>query len=241
MFYKTEGIVLHGLKYGDSGRIVTVYTEAFGRCTFLLQGIHGKKSANKANLLQPLFILAMDVDHRQGRELQRARELRIQHPYQSVPYDIVKSSQAIFLAELLYKVLKEEEARPELFQFLTHSFQILDLLQVGAANFHVSFLIQLSRYMGFAPSNNYCAEKPFFDMPSGAFTGSKPPHGYYIAPAEARIFSEIMDSSYEEAGKMNLTALLRNELLLKMIDYFSLHLGIRLQVKSQEVLRELFS
>jgi len=241
MFYKTEGIVLHGLKYGDSGRIVTVYTELFGRCTFLLQGIHGKKSANKANLLQPLFLLEMEVDHRQGRELQRARELRIQHPYQSVPYDIVKSSQALFLAELLYKVLKEEESRPELFQFLFHSFQIFDLLQQGAANFHVSFLVQLTRYMGFSPTNNYSVDNSFFDMSTGAFAGTRPPHTYYLEPAESRIFSEIIGNSYEETSQMNFTALQRNQLLTKLIDYFSLHLGIRLQVKSQEILREIFS
>jgi DNA repair protein RecO (recombination protein O) len=157
MFSRSEGIVLHSLKYGDSGRIVTVYTEAFGRCSFLLQGLHAKKSANKANLLQPLFLIELEMDHRQGRTLQRARELRINHPYQTVPYDIVKSSQAIFLAEFLYKTLREEEARTELFQFLSHSFQILDLLQTGAANFHLLFLLQLSRYMGFGPRNDYAA------------------------------------------------------------------------------------
>ena len=81
----------------------------------------------------------MEIDHRQGRELQRAREIRTNHPYQTVPYDIVKASQAIFLAELLFKVLKEEEARPKLFQFLSHSFQIFDLLQHGEANFHFAF------------------------------------------------------------------------------------------------------
>ena len=241
MFYKTEGIVLHGIKYGDTGRIVTVYTEAFGRSSFILQGIHAKKSAHKANLLQPLFLLEMEVDHRQGRELQHARELKIRHPYQTVPYDIVKSSQAIFLAELLYKVLKEEEARAELFQFLSHSFQLFDLLQKGVANFHLAFLIQLTRYMGFAPANNYSEEKPLFDMAAGTFIVHKPPHPYYFEPEESKVFSEILNSSYEEIGQINLTSVLRNLLLQKMIDYFSLHLGIRLQVKSLEVLRELFS
>jgi DNA repair protein RecO (recombination protein O) len=241
MFYKTEGIVLHGLKYGDSGKIVTVYTEAFGRCSFILQGIHAKKSANKANLLQPLFLLEMEIEHRQGRELQRARELRICHPYQSVPYDIVKSSQAIFLAELLYKVLREEEARPELFHFLSNSFQILDLLQSGVANFHLIFLIHLSRYMGFAPTNNFNDDQQFFDMASGSFTNGRPPHLNYLEPGECLYFKEFMDISYEEAGTIRVSATIRNRLLQKMVEYFSLHLGIRLQIKSLEILGELFS
>ncbi|MCK9412137.1 MAG: DNA repair protein RecO [Prolixibacteraceae bacterium] len=241
MFHKTEGIVLHGLKYGDSARIVTVYTEAFGRCSFILQGIHSKKSSNKANLLQPLFLLDMEIDHRQGRELQRAREIRTNHPYNTVPYDIVKASQAIFLAELLFKVLKEEEARPELFQFLAHSFRIFDLIQHGVANFHIAFLIQLTRYMGFEPTDNFSEEKPILDMASGLFVASRPPHPYFMEQIESRIFAELIASPYEEIGNIALNSTLRYQILVKIIDYFSLHLGIHLHIKSLEVLRELFT
>lgn len=241
MFSKTEGIILHGLKYGDSGRIVTVYTEAFGRSSFLLQGIHAKKSTGKANILQPLFLLEIEVDHRQGRELQRARELKISHPYETIPFDVHKSSQAIFLAEMLYRVLKEEEARPELYQFMSHSFRIFDLLREGRANFHLAFMIQLTRYMGFAPTNNWAEDRTFFDMVLGAFSGTKPPHIYFLDPAESRILSAFVNTSYEEIGGIALSSSSRNLFLLKIIDYFSLHLGIRLQLKSLDVLRELFS
>ena len=241
MYYKTEGIVLHGLKYGDTGKIVTVYTEAFGRCTFILQGIHARKSNSKANLLQPLFLLDLEVDHRQGRELQRAREIRIRYPYHSVPYDVVKSSQAIFLGELLYKVLKEEESREELFQFLSHSFQLLDLLQNGSANFHLLFMIHLSRYMGFELANNYSEQRIYFDMAVGNFSAIRPLHPNYLNPGESRIFSEIMGCSFDVIEKIVLTSTQRNWFLQKMIDYFSLHLGIRLQLKSLDVLHEIFS
>jgi len=241
MFYNTEGIVLHGLKYGDSGRIVTVYTEAFGRCTFILQGVHAKKSTGKANLLQPIFLLEMEVDHRQGRELQRAREIRIKYPYQSVPYDITKSSQAIFIAELLYKVLREEEPSSELYLFLSHSFQMLDLVEQGTANFHLVFLVQLTRLMGFAPTNNYSEERQFFDMVSGIFTNKRPPHPNHLEMEESRLLATLVSTSYDEIEKITLTAMQRNSFLLHMIDYFSLHLGIRLQLKSLEVLHDLFS
>ena len=135
-----------------TGRIVTVYTEAFGRCSFILQGIHSKNHQTK-----PTFTATFPAGHgdrsQAGLELQRAREIRTNHPYQTVPYDIVKASQAL-LAELLFKVLKEEEARPKLFQFLSHSFQIFDLLQHGEP-ISILPLIQLTRYMGFAPTDNF--------------------------------------------------------------------------------------
>lgn len=241
MYIKTEGIVLHSLKYGESGRIVTVYTEAFGRCSFILQGVHAKKSTGKANLLQPLFQLAMEVDHRQARELQHAREIRIRHPYQTIPYHIIKSSQAIFIAEILYKVLKEEESRPELYQFLSNSFRIFDLLQEGEANFHLSFLVQLTRYLGFAPTSNYSQENSVFDMASGDFIRNKPVHPYFWDPPESEVLSGFIHTPYEEIRTIALTSARRNLLLVKMIDYFSLHLGIRLQIKSLDILREMFA
>lgn len=241
MYHKTGGIVLHSIKYGETGKIVTVYTEAFGRTSFILQGIHSKKSSSKANLLQPLFLLDIEVDHKQGRELQRARELKIRYPYQTLPYNIIKSSQAIFLAEILYKVLREEESRIELFQFLSHSFQIFDLLYEGASDFHLVFLIQLTRYMGFAPANNYSEESSFFDMVSGTYVESRPHHVYFLTPEESRIFSKAANVSYEEIQNVNLSSTQRNLILTKIIEYFSLHLGIRLEVKSLRVLHELFS
>ena len=102
-------------------------------------------------------------------------------------------------------------------------------------------MIQLTKYMGFAPSDNYAPERSFLDMTTGAFTATKPPHDYYLEPAEGKIFSELIRCPYEDAGEIVLSAVQRNKLLPKMIDYYSLHLGIRLQIKSFEVLRDLFS
>ena len=131
MLQKSRGIVLRSLKYGDNGLITNIYTEAFGRMSFIMQGIHRKKSTVKANLLSQLSLLEMEVDFKPGRELQRVREVKNLSPFGSIPYEIIKSTQALFLAELLQKVLKEEESHPDLFEFLYHSIQVLDLMEKG--------------------------------------------------------------------------------------------------------------
>jgi DNA repair protein RecO (recombination protein O) len=95
--------------------------------------------------------------------------------------------------------------------------------------------------MGFAPTNNYNENQRFFDMASGNFTGTMPLHQSYLEPGESIFFKEFMDIPYEEAGKIKLSAAVRNRLLQKMVEYYSLHLGIRLQIKSLEILGELFS
>jgi DNA repair protein RecO (recombination protein O) len=95
--------------------------------------------------------------------------------------------------------------------------------------------------MGFSPTNNCNEERKFFDMASGCFTLNKPIHSNFLDAGESHVFSLFIDCSYEEMGAISLTAAQRNQLIIKMIDYYSLHLGIRLQIKSLDVLREIFS
>ncbi|GET30522.1 DNA repair protein RecO [Prolixibacter sp. SD074] len=240
MQQKTRAIVLHYLRYGETSMIVTLYTEAFGRMSFMMQGIHGKKSRSKANLLQPLFLLDMEVSYKPGRELQRVKEMRNTLPYTTIPFEIGKSTQAMFLAEILYKVLREEEPRPELFEFLFHSVQYLDLATEGTANFHLVFLLQLARYLGFGPRDNYSGEKPYFDLRNGVFVTMPPPHPDYLMKEESRIFAKLIHVNFDSLATLKLDHKLRDRYLEALLNYFSLHLETTIHIKSLSILRELF-
>jgi len=239
MLQKTRGIVLHSLKYGDNGLITTIYTEAFGRMSFILQGIRGKKSTVKANLLSQLSLIEMEVDYKPGRELQRVRELKNISPFGSIPYQITKSSQALFLAELLFKVLKEEESHPELYDFLFRSIQVLDLMEDGTSNYHLLFLIQLTRYLGFSPTNNYSESNQFFDMIAGKFVLLPPDHPWYLKNLESSQLSRLLSMNYQNSNGFKPDKGLRNLLLQTLLDYYGLHLGNKLNLKSLEIIKEI--
>ena len=239
MLQKTRGIVLHCLKYGDSAIVATIYTEAFGRISFILQGTHGKKSIIKSNLLKHLFLLEMEVDHKQGRELQRVKELKNISPYGSIPFIILKSTQAIFLAEILGKVLHEEESRPELFEFLFHSFQIFDLMEEGIGNFHLIFLAQLTRFLGFAPTNNYTESNQIFDMIGGKFVLLPPQHPWFLRNPESSNLSKLLGTNYQNSSEFKPDKGFRQILLDTLLDYYGLHLGNKLNLKSLEIVREI--
>jgi DNA repair protein RecO (recombination protein O) len=136
---KTRGIVLQQIKYSDSQIIAHIYTEQFGRQAFMFRRAKSKKSGNSLNFLQPLFLLEIEAQIKDKRQIQRARELRNYPHFNNIPFDITKSSIAIFLAEILSRVLKEEEANAELFNFLYHSVLLLDEEKEHFANFHLLF------------------------------------------------------------------------------------------------------
>ncbi len=240
MHQKTRGIVLHSIKYGERGLITTIYTESFGRMSFIMQGIHSKKSVVKANLLRQLSLLEMEVDFRHGHELQRVREIKNSSPFSTIPYEITKSTQALFLAELLFKVLREEESRPELFAFLYGSIQFLDLMEEGISNFHLLFLIQLSRYLGFAPTNNYSASEPYFDLIAGKFAISPPDHPWHLKESESEILSKLLEMNYQDALFFKPDQAIRQTFISFILEYYGLHLGNKLQIKSLDILKQLF-
>jgi DNA repair protein RecO (recombination protein O) len=240
MLHKTRGIVLHTMKYTDNSVISHIYTEHFGRMSFMISGARGKKSSARINLLQHLSILDMEVYIKQTRDLQRVKEIRLNQHFSSVPYQPVKNTIALFVSEVLYKTLQEEEANQNLFSYLVNAILIFDLSGSGYANFHLVFLLGLTRYLGFLPQNNFSESTGFFDIENARFTVSQPMHPHYISAPSTSMLSELMRCTFEEMGRVRMKSEQRNVLLTSILDYYRFHLPGMGRIKSFDVLKEVF-
>ena len=240
MLYKTRGIVLNHIKYSETSLIVTIYTELFGRQSYIVQGVRGKKSKIRANLFQPLFLLDMEVYHKPKRDLQRAKEIQNASVFTSLPYDLRKSTLAIFMAEILYKTIQEQEPNKELFNYLFNSIQILDLKNKGTSNFHIYFLVHLTKYLGFFPENNYSETNCFFDLKAGGFVQIKPMHFSVLEKEASKVLSQILHFSENQHEDLVFEYKIRIQILEKMVEYYTLHNEGVSGIKSLEVLKEVF-
>lgn len=238
MLHKTRGIVLQTINYSDTSVIARIYTEQFGLQPYMVNGARGKKAKIKANVLQPLSIVEMVVYHKEKNTLQRISEIRNNQPFTSIPYNIVKTSIAIFLNELLCKAIREEEPNERLFGFLYSSVQILDLDPGSCSNFHLGFMIQLSKYLGFYPQGRACAETPYFDLQEGTFISKEPVHPYFLYPVHAQLLTQLMQADYSTASTLPIQKTQRKELLAKLILYYELHLPSLHEINSHRVLEE---
>jgi DNA repair protein RecO (recombination protein O) len=240
MIHKTRGLVIHTIKYTDNSVISHIYTEHFGRMSFMISGARGKKSSARVNLLQHLSILEMEVYIKQARDLQRIKEIRLHETFSSIPYHPVKNAIALFISEILYRTLKEEEPNPNLFSFLVNAIKIFDLSEKGYANFHLLFLLGLSRYLGFTPQNNYSSDKIFFDIENARFTTMQPLHPLFITPPASHALHDLLNCSFEDMDSIRLKSDSRNILLNGILDYYRYHLPVMGHIKSLMVLREIF-
>jgi DNA repair protein RecO len=240
MLYKTRGIVLNHLKYGDSSLVTTIYTEMFGRKTFLVQGVYGRKGKFRPTFFQPLTLLDLDVYINPKRDLQRIKEVAIECPFHSIPFVTVKSAVSLFVAEVLYKTLKEEEANPAMFDFLFHAIQIFDIKDSGSANFHLVFLLNLTKHLGFYPQDNYSAANCRFDPANGYFNAFLASSGDGKQKYISELFHQLMNVTFDGMEQPAMNHQTRNALLNLIIEYYNHHHGGLATLNSLPVLQSIF-
>jgi DNA repair protein RecO (recombination protein O) len=153
MLHKTRGIVFRFTKYGETSIIVNIFTELFGLQGYIVNGVRSKSSKSRMALFQPLTPLDMVVYHRANANLNRIKEIKCLQPFHSIQTDVKKSVISIFINELLNKTVKEESHAQEVFDFLFHAVSVLDEMKDGYENFHLLFMLKLSRYLGFGVQN----------------------------------------------------------------------------------------
>ena len=241
MQHSTRGIVLHQVNYSESSIVTKIYTELFGLQSYIVNGVRSKKSKFKSNIFQPLSLVEMVVYYKENKGLQRLSEIRCQPQLMNISSDIKKSSIAIFLNEVLIKVLKEEDNNSSLFDFLFHAIQLLDLNSNNGNNFHLQFLISLSRFAGFYPLGSYNESCRFFDMMEGKFVPVATGHPHIISDPYCKLFHQLINCSFEKNEDLKINNNERKILLAAILDYYRLHISNFGIIKSQHVLEEILA
>lgn len=241
MLSKTKGIVLKTINYSETSVVAKIYTEQFGLKSYLIRGVRKRKAKTKANNLALLSLLELEVNNRESKEMQYIKELRNAHIFQSLVYDIRKSSIAIFLNELIYNSIREEEANASLFQFLYSTIQLLDLIEDNFSSFHLHFAVQLSKYLGFGPADTSFVKGALFDLADGKFHENQRLGLYKLSVEESQFFYQASALSFQEFRKNGYSKLMRKKMLEHILNYYRFHLPDFKPLRSHEVLETVLS
>lgn len=240
MLYKTRGIVFRTVKYSDNSSITTIFTEKFGLRTYMIKGLGSSKTSLKKGAIQNLNLLNLVVYEKEKNNLQTIKEIESILPYHSIPFNIRKTSIIMFLNELLFHSIKEEAANQNLFDYVYHGLLEFDDLETGIENFHLQFIVGLTRFLGFFPRNNYSNQNMFFDLQEGVFVSDQPMHSNYLN-SELSEKLNLMQQGPECLDQLFLHSSARNELLERFLLYFRLHLPSFGELKSHLVLKEVLA
>lgn len=183
----------------------------------------------------------MVVYHKGSGNIQRVSELRHLPVFQNIPYDIIKSSITLFLNEVLYKSFRQHESDEVLFEFLFHAIEILDGISKGVSNFHVYFLLRLTRFMGFYPDTTLAGKADFFDLKNGCYSKIQPPHSLILEQPLSGLWTSFLNAKFDNLEELTISSAQRKQLLEKVLEYYRLHVEGFGQVRSHEVLEEVLA
>lgn len=240
MLTKTQAIVLHSLKYGETRLIVDMFTRSQGRQSFIVSIPKSVKGKIKKQLFQPLTLLEIESDLRPKLQLQKLSDVRLASPFSSIPFDPNKLSISLFIAEFLYYALRSEQHNEPLFDYIVNSIQWLDAQTDHFANFHLVFLMRLSRFLGFYPNLDHYQTGDYFDLRESVFLSTPPVHRDFLHPQEAEKIQLMMRMDFPTMHLFRMSHQERNRLLEVSLIYYRLHLPDFPELKSVSVLQELY-
>ena len=272
-----RGIVLRTVRYGDTSLIVDLFTESHGRMSFMASTLRAKRSVRSVSFWQPLSMVEFSAELLpNGGKLPRPSDVRTYYNYIDLPFSPIKSTLALFLAEFLSAALREEKENTPLYRYIESSLQWLDLADSPAsiANFHLAFLMHLSRFIGIYPnldvSGNLNPNPPlsavnsplstvhcqlptlncqlstlnsqlYFDLLAGTYCDRQPSHAHFLRNEEARVLPVLFRMNYPTMHLFRLSRRERQRILHVLNEYYRLHVPGFPELKSLEILQELFS
>ena len=238
LIYHTRAIVLRTVKFGESSLIVDMYTEQKGHQTFVINSVRKARAVTHASLLQLLSLVDLVAYHQDHKKIHRIKEVRSDHVWQSIPFDMRKSSVITCLAEVCSKCITTADPHPELFTFLRDSLIEYDHPDHFDRDFLIRFIVSLSHFLGFGidvPETK--VEGKYFDLMEGHIIHTRPTHNYLMSMEDLHHLSSIMAQGPDH--KADAPHDVRKRLVDQLIMYYQLHVESLREVHSLRILREL--
>jgi len=246
--FKTSAIVIKTLDYGESDRIITLYTSDFGKIKGIAKG--AKKSRRRFSNALELFTLSRLIffDNRE-LGLVRIEGCDIVNTFPAMREDIRKIAFGCYLVELVNEMTAEREVNPDLFNMLRI---FLSLLSDGEAESQILrvFEIRLLSLLGYRPELSRCLRcneplehggEAHISVKKGGLLCERCSQGYIdlipVSLGTAKILHVAMEMDLSKVGRLKFSkqALWEGEAILsKFIQYH-----INKELKSKKFLKDL--
>jgi DNA repair protein RecO (recombination protein O) len=143
--YKTEGIILKKAELSDTDRLLTVYTEKFGKILVRAKGV-GKKESKLKSLIEPFNIYEFLLARSKNIDV-----LANSYPIKEFLYlrqNLESLALAIYFAELVDKLVVAPEQDENIWLLLVRAFEVLDQKREDLPKLKEAFEKKLLVYLG---------------------------------------------------------------------------------------------
>jgi len=242
MYESLHCVSLRTIKYDDRRSIVSAWSRERGRVSFLVPAGNGREAQRRRALMQPLCLFEGESDIRPGRDLFAIRDVRPMRVLPDLCCDPAKAVVAIFISEVLERVLRESPPDTALSDFIFDAVTRLDAMRraVGVANFPVLFMYKLGFFLGIEPDAGEWKPGRIFDMTEGCFRQSAPLQGRWLDADDSRSVVILHRMSFGASERLGISRAVRRRILDGIIEYYGIHHTPLDNLKSLPVVSEIF-
>lgn len=142
----------------------------------------------------------------------------------------------MFLTEVLNAVLNEQDEHDDTnaYEFIEQQLLKLDEEEIPDSNYHIRFLLELSRHMGIYPKDNYSTTEAYFKFSEGIFTSLKS-NDVLDKETSFQLF-KLMNNE-----KIRLNTSQRSQLIEALLNYYRVQVGNFASIRSHLILHQVFS
>lgn len=238
MIYNTRALVLRTVRYGESSLIVDMYTEQKGHQTFIIHSVRKAKATTPPAYLQLMSLVDLVAYHKDQRKIHHIKEVRLEYPYQSIPFDMRKSAVITCLAELCSRCITTADPHPELFAFLHDELIAYDDPGSYDRDFMIRFLVSLSQHLGFGfDTSQDPPASGYFALLEGHLVDKSTSHLYLMSIDDYSVLRQIVSADPSILSEIPIET--RRRIVDQLITYYQLHVESLREVTSIRILREL--
>ncbi|MFC4738156.1 DNA repair protein RecO [Bacillus daqingensis] len=243
MLHKLEGIVLRTTDYGETNKIVTVFTEQSGKAALMARGAKKTKS-RFAPAAQP-FIQAVFV-YSKGRGMGSLSSADIIDSHRHIRSDLIKTAYASYAVELLDKLTEDNQTYPGLYELLYHVLQHMNGEEDPEVLIRL-FETKMLYVTGAAPTLHACVncgtvdEQLQFSLEHAGVLCRDCIHlrryTLPVGPAAVRLMRLFQQISPSRIGKTSVKPETKKQLKVLLDAYYDEYVGV--YVKSKRFLEQL--
>lgn len=236
--FRTEGIILRRLDFGEADRILTVFTPQHGKLSVIAKGAR-KLTSTKTGHVE-LFTRADMLIHR-GRDLSILTQVEMIAPYLPIREDLQRGAYANYAMELLDRFTSDgEEDQRALFALVTDTLE--RLCEDDDPRLVVRYYeMQLLDLVGFRPELNECvisreaiiAQNQFFSYAEGGVVQPNAVlQGTQLVPISVqtlKMLRHMQRSPYTHVKSLKVTRPLHDDIERILLGYITHLLEYKLQ------------
>jgi DNA repair protein RecO (recombination protein O) len=244
MNYKTPGVIIKRLDFSEADRILTIFTERFGKVKAIARGVR-KISSRLSGHLEPFMLVNLQLY--EGKTFYTTTGSIIERDFPAIHSDLAKMADAFYIGELIDKFESEKQRSEKAFELLIKTLEALNscsdplVLRIFEVN-----ILKIAGLWGDLFSCLHCREKlqpgeNYWDGEEGGIICSKCQrlyhHGRPIANDTVKVFRLIESEGFGLLGRLNVPADVLNE-IREILSIYLRHV-LESDIRSERFIRDL--